>query len=103
MAKDLNKIENNAYKVLIEPWITEATTLATELNKYVFKVEKKSSKLQIRKAIEGLYKVKVLNVRTITIPSKIRIRGRVKGVKAGFKKAIITLKKGDSIDLFKTK
>lgn len=103
MTKDLNKTESIAYRVLIEPWITEASTMIAELNKYVFKVEKKATKIEIKKSIEDLYKVTVLNVRTINIPSKVRIRGRVKGKKSGFKKAIITLKKGDSIDLFKSK
>jgi large subunit ribosomal protein L23 len=103
MIKELNKIENIAYRILIEPWITEATTLAAELNKYVFKVAKSATKQEVKEVIESLYKVSVLNVRTINIPAKKKTRGRIVGRKSGFKKAIITLKKGDSIDLFGNK
>lgn len=103
MTKELNKTKSITYKVLIEPWITEATTLAAELNKYVFKVDKKATKQDIKNSIEELYKVTVSNVRTISIPSKRRTRGRTVGTKSGFKKAIITLKEGDSIDLFGNK
>lgn len=103
MAKD-NKIENNtAYRTLQEPWITEAATRLAEINKYVFKIGKKISKSEIKKAVEDLYKVAVINVRTISIPSKKRIRGRIEGKKAGFKKAIVTLKEGDSINIYKGK
>ena len=96
------KVENSniASKTLIEPWITEAATAAGELNKYIFKVANKANKVQIKKAVEELYGVKVINVRTINIPDKKRFRGRVLGIKSGFRKAIITIKKGESIDIF---
>lgn len=103
MTKELNKIESIAYKVLIEPWITEASTVAAEMNKYVFKVAKKSTKKEVKKAIEELYKVSVLSVKTINVPGKTKMRGRVVGKRSGFKKAIVTLKKGDNIDLFGNK
>jgi large subunit ribosomal protein L23 len=90
-------------RVLIEPWITEAATAAGELGKYIFKVEKKSNKIQIKKAIENLYKVSVLSVRIVNLPGKKRTRGRVVGQKSGLKKAIVTVKKGESIDVFGNK
>ena len=90
----------NKENILIEPWITEAATASAELNKYIFKVNKKADKKQIKKAIEELYKVTVLGVRTINIPGKKRTRGRIVGVKSGFKKAIIKIKEGESIDVF---
>lgn len=104
MAED-KKLENSniTSQVLIEPWITEAATAAAQLNKYVFKVAKKSSKIQIKKAIESLYKVNVLNVRTINVSGKKRTRGRVIGRKPGFKKAMIKIKEGESIDVFGNK
>ncbi|HRY82664.1 MAG TPA: 50S ribosomal protein L23 [Candidatus Moranbacteria bacterium] len=90
-------------KILVEPWITEAATAAGELGKYIFKVEKYSTKIQIKKAVEDLYKVKVVSVRTINLPSKKRTRGRIVGRKPGLRKAIVTVKKGESIDVFGNK
>lgn len=89
-----------SYKFLLSPWITEASTAAVELNKYVFKVDTKADKKQIKKAVEDLYKVKVLNVNTVRIAKKFRNYGRTPGWKAGFKKAIVTVKAGDKIELF---
>jgi len=106
MAKNQEKMNTNqangvlAEKVLIEPWITEASTAAMELNKYVFKVSPSSAKSQIKKAIEGLYDVKVISVNTVKIPKKLRNYGRTPGWKSGFKKAVVTLKSGDKIELF---
>jgi len=89
-----------SYKFLLAPWITEASTAAAELNKYVFKVDSSANKNQIKKAIEDLYKVKVTAVNTVKIARKFRNYGRTPGWKAGFKKAIITVKAGDKIELF---
>lgn len=104
MAKETKTTENSAYsKVLIEPWITEATTQAAQLNKYVFKVATKASKEDIRKAVETIYKVTVISVNTINIHRKRRIRGKYVGWKAGYKKALVTLKEGDRIEFFEGK
>jgi large subunit ribosomal protein L23 len=92
-----------ASNILIEPWITEASTAMGELNKYVFKVSQKSSKRQIKDSIEKVYGVKVVAVNTVSIPRKARKQGRSIGWKAGFRKAIATLKAGDNIDLFGNK
>jgi large subunit ribosomal protein L23 len=108
MAKKQAKVNMNqingvlAEKVLIEPWITEAATVAMELNKYIFKVSSDSAKGQIKKAIEKLYKVTVISVNTVKIPRKIRNYGRTPGWKSGFKKAVVTLKEGDKIELFQS-
>ena len=102
-SQNSNIVSSLASKVLIEPWITEAATQAAELNKYVFKVSGNSNKEQIKKAIEDLYKVTVLNVWTVNMPSKTRTRGRIVGTKAGFKKAIVKVKEGESIDVFGNK
>lgn len=102
--KKINEIQNLsgiAHKVLVEPLITEAATAAMEMNKYSFKVAPDARKEQIKAAIEGLYKVKVLSVNTVNNHRKFRNYGRTPGWKAGFKKAIVTLKAGDSIELFK--
>ncbi|MDQ1284132.1 MAG: large subunit ribosomal protein [Patescibacteria group bacterium] len=100
MASGSNPI---AYKTIVEPWITEAATEMAALNKYVFKVFNEVGKNQIKLAVEELYKVKAVSVRTINVPGKKRARGRIVGRKAGYKKAIVTLKEGDSIDIFGNK
>lgn len=97
----LNNGNNVPINVLAEPLITEAATLAMEMNKYTFKVSKNSGKQEIKKAIENLYKVKVISVNTVNIPRKKRNYGRTPGWKTGFKKAIVTIKEGDKIELFK--
>lgn len=90
----------NAYRVLVEPWITEASTTAMELNKYVFRVDSNAGKQEIKKAVEELYNVKVTGVNTISIPRKFKNYGRTPGWKSGFKKAIVSLRAGDKIELF---
>ncbi len=103
LKKKMNNGEKagNAYEVLLEPVITEAATVAMELNKYSFKVAKSATKIEIKNAIEDLYKVKVLGVNTANYKRKFVNYGRTPGFRAGSKKAIVTLKEGDSIDLFK--
>ncbi|MFA7208954.1 MAG: 50S ribosomal protein L23 [Parcubacteria group bacterium] len=105
-ANKANKIDKAgassiAYRVLIEPIITEAATIAIELNKYSFKVAVDATKIQIKSAIEELYKVKVISVNTLNNRRRAVSYGRTPGFKAGSKKAIVTLKAGDSIELFK--
>lgn len=103
--KEQSKISENiemlSAEVLIAPWITEAATVAAELNKYIFKVSSLATKKQIKFAVENLYKVKVLSVNTVKAAKKFRNYGRTPGWKAGFKKAIVTVKEGDKIELFK--
>lgn len=94
---------NIASKILVAPWITEASTAAAELNKYIFRVTREATKKQVEKAIEALYQVKVMSVRTINVGGKKRMRGRVEGRTASYKKAIVTVKEGESIDLFGNK
>ena len=94
---------NIAAKVLIEPLITEASTAAAELNKYIFKVTRNADKSQIKKAIKELYAVAVSSVRTINVSGKKRVRGRITGKTASYKKAIVTVKEGESIDIFGNK
>ena len=81
------------------PIITEKGTLLSEQNKIIFKVDKLANKKLIKKYVEKIFKVNVVKVNTIIKKSRIKlVRGR-KVKKSGFKKAIITLKKGQSIDL----
>jgi large subunit ribosomal protein L23 len=89
-----------ASRFLIEPWITEKSHLEISQNKYVFRVSADSNKSNIKKAVEDLYKVIVTSVNIINIHPKKRIYGRSKGFKSGYKKATITLKEGNKIELF---
>ncbi|EKD59078.1 MAG: 50S ribosomal protein L23 [uncultured bacterium] len=89
-----------AYKVLVEPWVTEKTHRAMADNKYTFKVIKSATKAQVKKAIEGMYKVKVEKVTVVNVLARKKAYGRHEGTIAGFKKATLTLKKGDKIEFF---
>jgi len=89
-----------AYRVLVEPWVTERSHNLMALNKYVFKVAGSSNKNQIKQAIEELYGVEVIKTNIINIPPKKRNFARKTGWKSGYKKAIVTLKEGDKIELF---
>ena len=71
----------------------------SEFNKVVFKVDKNANKKSIKKSIEKIFKVNVIKINTINIKGKTKIVRNKKAFKSGYKKAIITLKKGQSIDL----
>jgi len=92
-------VENRHYDVLVAPHITEKTTMASEHNAVVFKVAGSASKPQIKAAVEAIYKVTVKNVNTLVAKGKTK---RWKGApykRSDFKKAIVTLAEGQSIDI----
>ncbi|MCX6762857.1 MAG: 50S ribosomal protein L23 [Candidatus Moranbacteria bacterium] len=95
--KVVKKEKNIAHKILLENLISEKATMLASQNKYVFKVDKNAGKFQIKEAIEGYYGVQVVSVNTIKISPKKRIQGRTIGWKKGFKKAVVTLRQGDTI------
>jgi len=82
-----------------QPIITEKATILSELNKTVFKVHKSANKKTIKKNIEKLFKVTVIKVNIINTKTKNKIKQGKRAKISGYKKAIITLKKGQSIDL----
>ena len=84
---------------IISPNITEKSTAMSEFNKVVFKVNKKANKNFIKKSIEKIFKVNVIKINTINIKGKTKLVRNRKSFKTGYKKAIVTLKKGQSIDL----
>ena len=84
---------------IISPNVTEKSTSLSEFNKVVFKVHKGASKDLIKKNIEKIFKVKVIKVNTINLKGATKIIKNKKTFKSGYKKAIVTLKKGQSIDL----
>ncbi|PIR87059.1 MAG: 50S ribosomal protein L23 [Candidatus Harrisonbacteria bacterium CG10_big_fil_rev_8_21_14_0_10_49_15] len=87
-------------KLLVkQPILTEKATSLTAGNTYTFLVEGHANKSEVSKAIAQLYKVKVEAVRIINVKPKKRRLGRTVGTKPGYKKAMITLKAGDTIDI----
>ncbi len=89
-----------AYKVLVEPWITEKSHAGLAENKYVFRITQDATKAQVKKAIEGFYQVSVQKVAVLNFIPKKRAYGRFEGTKSAIKKAVVTLKEGDKIELF---
>jgi large subunit ribosomal protein L23 len=89
---------SNPRLIIQEPVITEKSTILREGNKYAFRVDSKANKIQIRQAIESIFSVKVESVRTVNVPSKPKRQGLLQGRRAGWKKAYVTLKAGDSIE-----
>ncbi|OJV56507.1 MAG: 50S ribosomal protein L23 [Bacteroidetes bacterium 43-16] len=92
-------------QVLVRPVITEKVNGQMEKeNRYTFVVDKRSNKLEIKEAVESFYSVKVNEVNTIVVPAKNKSRftkaGFVKGRKPSYKKAVVTLAEGETIDLF---
>jgi len=86
------------YKIIKVPLVTERSTDLQSENKYVFIVDKKANKFQIKEAVESLYRVNVEKVNVINIPKKKkRYRFNIEGFKSGYKKAIVKLKEGDKI------
>ena len=89
----------NYLDTIISPTITEKATSLSEFNKVVFKVHNKANKKSIKRSIEKIFKVNVIKINTINLRGTTKmVRGR-KSTKSGYKKAIVTLKKGQSIDL----
>ena len=89
----------NIFDNIKTPIITEKATILSEQNKVSFKVHENATKETIKKNIEKLYKVKIIKVNTVNVKPKNKfVRGK-KAIKQGYKKVIITLKKGQSIDL----
>ena len=84
---------------IISPNITEKSSLLSEFNKIVFKVNKGATKKSIKKSIEKIFKVNVVKINTINLKGVSKMIKNKKTFKPGYKKAIITLKKGQSIDL----
>ena len=86
-------------KILIAPQITEKATMLAQKNQYVFKIHPEANKNEIKKAIEKLYGIQVLDVKIINIPGKKRRLGRISGWKKGYKKAIVKIKEGQKLEI----
>ena len=89
----------NHLDTIIWPNITEKSTSLSEFNKVVFKVEGGASKNAIKRCIEKIFKVNVIKINTINFKGKTKTVKGKKTIQSGYKKAIVTLKKGQNIDL----
>jgi len=92
-------------EVLIKPIVSEKSNQLTEKRRtYAFRVHKRANKLEIKKAVEEFYGVAVEEVNTLVVPGKNKTRytkaGFIKGVKPSYKKALVTVAEGDTIDLY---
>jgi large subunit ribosomal protein L23 len=91
----------NPSDILKRPLITEKATLLKGISNAVsFEVDRRAKKKQIQEAVEKLFKVKVVDVRTMNVTGKVKRRGRTVGLVPGWKKAVVTLKAGDKIEFF---
>ena len=89
-----------ARDILIRPLITERGTDLMQDNKFVFVVDKRANKIQIAQAVKEIFNVTVENVNTINVKGKTKSRGRTMGKTSSYKKAIVKLAEGQTIELF---
>jgi large subunit ribosomal protein L23 len=89
------------YDIIRRPLVTEKTNIQKEAaNQVTFEVDRKANRIEIRRAIERIFDVKVENVRTMQVKGKIKRRGRFLGKRRDWKKAVVTLKPGERIEFF---
>ena len=89
-----------ARDILIRPIVTEKSTALMEQGKYTFRVPLAATKILIRQAVEQIFKVKVQAVNTMRYEGKLKRMGRTHGRRSDWKKAVVTLKPGEAIELF---
>ena len=89
------------YDIIRRPLITEKTNIQKEaFNQITFEVDRRANRVEIKRAIEKLFNVRVSTIRTIQVKGKVKQRGRVVGKRRDWKKAIATLMPGERIDFF---
>jgi len=87
-------------QILLAPVVSEKSYSQIADRKYTFKVHKDAHKTQVRQAVEQLFEVKVLDVKILKVQPKPKRRGMTKGTRPGWKKAIVQLREGNSIEIF---
>ena len=90
----------DARDIIIRPLITEKSTQLMEEGKYVFVVDKRANKIEIAQAVAQIFKVNVKAVNTVNVEGKVKRIGRNLGKRADYKKAIVTLAAGETIEFF---
>ncbi len=89
------------YKIIKRPLITEKTNIQKEeYNKVTFEVDGSANRVEIRRAVEKIFNVRVANVRTMQVRGKVKRRGKILGKRRNWKKAIVTLMAGERIEFF---
>jgi len=89
------------YEIIKRPLITEKTSIQKEIsNQLSFEVDRRANRIEIKKAIEGIFNVNVASVRTMQVKGKKKQRGRIIGRRKNWKKAIVKLMPGERIDFF---
>ena len=89
-----------SHEILVRPIITEKNTMLNDQGKYTFEVLQDANKIEIKRAVEEIFNVKVAAVNTIKVPGKLRRFGRSAGMTRVWKKAVVTLAPGERIELF---
>lgn len=98
LASDQQAVTQLPYmEVIIQPRVSEKAGHLAKINQYVFKVKLSANKIEVKKAVERGYNVKVVKVNIVRMKGKNRTFGRASGTTSAFKKAIVTLKEGDKI------
>src|SRR3989338_6511669 len=95
--RKLKENTGRAHRILMSGHLSEKANMFSALNRYVFKVNRAANKIEIKKAVEGTYDVRVIKVNVINSAGKNRRIGRILGKTSDWKKAIVTLKPGDKI------
>lgn len=94
------RVFTESYRVLVRPLVTEKAAHASASGKYTFVVDANANKIMVARSIEAVYGVKPTDVRIVRLPGKSVRRGNVRGLRAGIKKAIISLPKGATIQIY---
>ncbi len=91
----------NPYDVIKRPVITEKTNIQKELsNQVTFEVDRRANRVEVKRAVENVFGVRVTGVKTMQVKGKYKMRGRILGKRRDWKKAIVTLMPGERIDFF---
>jgi large subunit ribosomal protein L23 len=90
----------SSHQILVRPIVTEKNTMLNEVGKYCFEVAPNANKIEIKRAVEEIFKVKVTTVNVLKVHGKMRRMGRTAGMTRSWKKAIVTLVAGERIELF---
>lgn len=101
--KNIKKSKNkfsNSYKILVKPLITEKGSDLGALNKYIFEISPKANKIEVARAIKDVYGINPVSVNIMNVQGKIVTRGRYSGRRKNTKKAVVTLPKGKTIQVY---
>jgi large subunit ribosomal protein L23 len=90
----------NAAQIVLAPVVSEKSWTGTANGTYTFRVHKDAHKTQVRQAVEELFEVKVARVNIIKVQPKPKRRGQIRGMRQGWKKAVVQLKPGEVIEVF---